>query len=223
MPPLSLKTAFVAAAAWSALGCGRKQLDLINERVVGVVQGSDAGQTQTSSTAERTTDESTSLEPLPSSNSTSEDDAGPGPTFPPPPPPTTTPGPTGPCPPNKPYYVNDACWECRFVGLNQCGPGYECEPGPYVCKPLCTYDGDCIFREFSLPVCDDRYRFCRGCSGSFECSPGLTCTNFGQCVQAPPPQQPPMTSSAEDAGGASSSGLSDGGPIATSDGPGANP
>lgn len=216
MPPFSLKSAFVAVAALGSLACGRKQLDLIDERVVGVGQTGDAG--KTSSAAEQSSESST-LEPLPSSNATS-DDAGLGPTFPPPPPSTTTPGPSGPCPPNKPYFFNDACWECRLVGANQCGPGLECEPGPFVCKPLCDIDRDCIFREFSLPVCDDFYHFCRGCSTSFECSPGLTCSNFGQCVQS---SQPPMASSAEDAGGSSMTTPSDAGPITTSDAPGAEP
>lgn len=211
MPPLSLKTAFVTAAVFCSLACTRKRLDLIDERVVDVIHVvSDAGP---NSTAAASTVESSTLEPLPSFGGSSGD-AGPGPTFTPPAPSTTTPGSDPACPPNRPYYFYDACWECRFVGLNQCAPGYECEPGPYVCKPLCTVDRDCIFREFSLPVCDDRYRFCRGCSGNFECSPGLICSNFGQCVQPPPP--PPATPSAEDAGGMSLSAPADAGPPATS-------
>lgn len=186
-------------------GCSSmKRLDLIAEQEGEVVAPAEAG---TSAPSTPTLD-STTVEPLPTEATSDADfDAGKQtvsppsmPTQPtvPAPPPDAGGGPTTgyPCPPSKPYRLfNGTCAECSEAGAGQCGPGYSCEIGRYVCRPFCSSDRECMLREdWPLPVCDERYLFCRGCQDSFECSPGLVC-QFFQCV---PPTPPPPDSTSSD-------------------------
>jgi hypothetical protein len=199
------KSALVWALLALLAACSpMKRLDLITEQGGEVVSPPEAGGPSTSTTPML---ESTSVESIPTSNdrvnSNSNSESG----LPSSAPETSDddglPPPYPACPPDKPYPVNGRCGECNKPGGSQCGPGYSCEIGRYVCRPFCSSDRDCMLREdWPLPVCDERYVFCRGCQDSFECSPGLICQYF-QCVQPPPPPPeptalPPQTSASDE-------------------------
>lgn len=211
-----LKTALALAVGSSLAACSpMKRLDLVAEKGAEVVTPVEAGESATSTTA---TLESTSVESIPTSSDTAvressfdgeetsstSDEDGPPPSYP-------------TCPKDKPYPLNNGqCVQCYVPGSSQCWPGYACEIAQFRCQPFCSSNRDCIFRDFSLPICDESYRSCRYCNGG-DCGPGLMCS-FGQCVPVPPPPESSSTSEGQqqptglestvsplDAGGASTS------------------
>ncbi len=183
--PMLLRLALAGAPVW--LACSPlKRLDLIAD------EGTDVTTSAQNESTWRDTDASqpTRLESIPSGAEVSSATPASSETtggavftfdtnddFEPPPYPA--------CPPDKPYPINGTCFQCYKPGSSQCWPGSSCELARLSCEPQCSSNRDCIFREFSLPVCDLEYRSCRYCTKSFECSPGLICS-FGQCIPPPP-------------------------------------